>query len=81
MEVEAIRGVLARHPGPYRLKMADGSQHDIPSPEFMHLPAPSMRDARTLVIYGPDPRNFKLLDTLLIVSAEPVNVKPELNGH
>jgi hypothetical protein len=72
MEMEAIRGMVARNPGPYRLQMADGSVVDVAAPEFMFLPAPSIRDARTIVIYGPDRHNFKLLDSLLIVAAEPV---------
>jgi len=72
MEMEALRGLIARNPGPYRLQMADGSVVDVASPEFIFLPAPSIRDARTIVIYGPDPRNFKLLDSLLIVAADPI---------
>jgi hypothetical protein len=71
MEMEALRGLVARNPGPYRLQMADGSVVDVAGPEFMFLPAPSIRDARTVVIYGPDRHNFKLLDSLLIVAAEP----------
>jgi hypothetical protein len=52
--------------------MADGSVVDVVSPEYLLLPGPSLRDARTVVVYGPDPRNFQLLDSLLIVAAEPV---------
>jgi hypothetical protein len=70
MEMEALRGLVARHPGPYRLRMADGSVVDVAAPEFMLLPASSIRDARTIVIYGPDPRNFHLLDSLMVVAAE-----------
>ncbi len=71
MEIDALRGLVARHPGPYRLQMADGSVVDVASQVFLLLPAPSIRDARTVVIYGPDPRNFRLLDSLMIVAAEP----------
>ena len=72
MEMEALRGLIARNPGPYRLQMADGSVVDVASAEYMLLPGPSLRDATTIVVYGPDPRNFKLLDPLMIVAAEPV---------
>lgn len=75
MEIEAIRGLMARHPGPYRLRMADGSVVDVASEEYLLLPGPSLRDARTIVVYGPDPRNFQLLDSLLIVAAEPAGAE------
>jgi hypothetical protein len=72
MEMEALRGLIARTPGPYRLRLADGSVIDVASAEYMLLPGPSLREARTIVVYGPDPRNFQLLDSLLIVAAEPL---------
>jgi hypothetical protein len=79
MEIEALRGLVARSAGPYRLRMADGSVIDVASAEYMLLPGPSLREARTIVIHGPDPRNFQLLDSLMIVAAEPVR-PPGTNG-
>jgi hypothetical protein len=73
MEIEGIRGLTVRHPGPYRFRLADGSVVDVASQEYLLLPGPSLRDAPTIVVYGPDPRNFQLLDVLMIVAAEPVN--------
>jgi hypothetical protein len=60
--------------------MADGSMVEVLATEYMHFPPPSLREARTVVVYGPDSRDFKLLDSLLIVAAEPVHIERS-NGH
>ncbi len=82
MEMEAIRGMLAGHPGPYDLSLADGSTVRVNAATFMGLPPAEMRDARTIVVYGPGAGQFKLLDSLLIVSAGPAAGEPDRNnGH
>jgi hypothetical protein len=78
MELEAIRGLLSRHPGPYELSLADGSTVRVTSGKFMALPPEELRDARTIVVYGPSGQ-FKLLDALMIVAAAPA--PNGSNGH
>jgi hypothetical protein len=79
MEVEALRGFLAKHPGPCVLSMADGSSVHVASPKFMLFPPEEVRDPRTLVVYSPSGQ-FKLLDVLMVVTAGPASPNG-VNGH
>jgi hypothetical protein len=72
VEVEAIRGVLAKHPGPCGLHMADGSINRVVSPKFILMPPEEVCDPRTIVVYGPGGQ-FNLLDALMIVTAGPAS--------
>jgi len=69
MEIEAIRGVLARYRPPYRFRLADGDVVTVDDPKGLVLP-PEGFAGQTIVYYYPHKKGLTLFDAFMVTAVE-----------
>jgi hypothetical protein len=80
MELEAIRGVLAKRKPPYRFKMADGDVIVVEDESSLVLP-PTNSVSQTMVLYFPGKKGLLAIDAFMVTSLEATGSSRESTGQ